>query len=369
MVEGLIPALMGAMELAGAGIAAKGTMDMMNSGKGKPKVLDDDEFIAMGNGLWDAPMKETESKKAEAKDDFKIPEELQREIPLEALKKISPEMIKKLAAGLTYNKIKERISKKKAEAKDTFKTPEEIQDVIDNGSHLSISNHPDKDGILTTLGMAGLGSPELRRIGKTGAISADTLKKLSPELMKDLATGLGLAQGSRTTSIPVPEEDLGSDYQLVSGKDIAKQVRGSESYANMMADFDPDPENNDEEEEKDKKNKKRKLDRKVDDASEKFADAMNRKITKNDAEKLADIAREGQRLDVKPNAMKDLINKGGRFAHDWRQAESLLRKVGGDAAKPLIDKLYKGTYTAEEMQQLEEAVSSLASVAKDVLMH
>lgn len=345
MVEGLIPALMGAMEAASAGTAAKGTLDMMNSGKGKPKVL--------GDGLWDEPIEGTESKKA-----FKIPEELQREIPSEALKKMSPEKIKELTARLAYNKLNELVSKKKAKSKDTFKTPEEIQRVIDDDLYLSISNHKDKDGLLTTLGMAGLSSPELRRIGKTGAISADTLKKLPPELMKDLAAGLGIAM--------TPQ---GSGYMLVSGKDIAKQVRGSESYANMMADFDPDPHNDDEEEEKDKKDKKRKLDKKVDDASKKYADAMNKKITKNGAEQLADIAREGQRLDVRPNAMKDLINKGGRFAHDWRQAESLLRKVGGDAAKPLIDKLYKGTYTAEEMQQLEEAVSSLASVAKDVLMH
>lgn len=345
MVEGLIPALMGAMEAASAGTAAKGTMDMMNSGKGGMRVL--------GDGLMDSPMKGTKSKKA-----FKIPEELQREIPSEALKKMSPEKIRELTAGLAYNKLNELVSKKEAKSKDTFTTPEEIQRIIDDDLYLSISNHKDKDGLLTTLGMAGLSSPELRRIGKTGAISADTLKKLSPELMKDLAAGLGIAM--------TPQE-VGN--MLVSGKDIAKQVRGSESYANMMADFDPDPHNDDEEEKKDKKDKKRKLDKKVDDASEKYADAMNKKITKNGAEQLADIAREGQRLDVKPNALKDLINKGGRFTHDWRQAESLLRKVGGDAAKPLIDKLYNGTYTAEEMQQLEEAVASLASVAKDVLMH
>lgn len=341
MVEGLIPALMGAMEAASAGTAAKGTLDMMNSGKGKPKVL--------GDGLMDSPMKGTKA--------FKIPEELQREIPSEALKKMSPEKIRELTAGLAYNKLNELVSKKEAKSKDTFKTPDEIQRIIDDDLYLSISNHKDKDGLLTTLSMAGLSSPELRRIGKTGAISADTLKKLSPELMKDLAAGLGIAL--------TPQ---GSGYMLVSGKDIAKQVRGSESYANMMADFDPN-DGDDDEEKKDKKDKKRKLDKKVDDASEKYADAMNKKITKNGAEQLADIAREGQRLDVKPNAMKDLINKGGRFAHDWRQAESLLRKVGGDAAKPLIDKLYKGTYTAEEMQQLEEAVSSLAEVAKDLLMH
>ena len=353
MVEGLIPALMGAMEAASAGTAAKGTMDMMNSGKGGMRVL--------GDGLMDAPRKGTKSKNV-------ITEELQREIPSEVLKKMSPEKIKELAAGLAYNKLNELVSKKKAKSKDTFETPEEIQRIIDDDLYLSIKNHSDKDGLLTTLGMAGLSSPELRRIGKTGAISADTLKKLPPELMKDLATGLGFVSGSRTTSIPVPEKDIGSDYNLVSGKDIAKQVRGSESYANMMADFDPQNDD-DEEEKKDKKDKKKKLDKKVDNASEKFADAMNKKITKNGAEQLADLAKEGQRLDVKPNTMKDLINKGGRFSHDWRQAESLLRKVGGDAAKPLIDKLYKGTYTAEEMQQLEEVVASLAEVAKDVLMH
>ena len=339
MVEGLIPALMGAMEAASAGTAAKGTLDMMNSGKDKPRVL--------GDGLMDSPS-------------GKIPEGT-----VDRINSILGELTMpgfKAITSVIGNHLDEPASKKKAKAKDTFKTPEEIQRIIDDDLYLSIKNHADKDGLLTTLGMAGLSSPELRRIGKTGAISADTLKKLSPELMKDLATGLGL---SRTTSIPVPEEDFGPKYDAVSGKDIAKQVRGSESYSNMMADFDPE-DGDDEEEKKDKKDKKRKLDRKVDNASEKFADAMNNRITKNGAEKLVDLAKEGQRLDIKPNALKDLINKGGRFSHDWRQAESLLRKAG---LAPLIEKLYDGTYTAEEMQQLEEAVSNLASVAKDVLMH
>ena len=339
MVEGLIPALMGAMEAASAGTAAKGTLDMMNSGKDKPRVL--------GDGLMDSPS-------------GKIPEGT-----VDRINSILGELTMpgfKAITSVIGNHLDEPASKKKAKAKDTFKTPEEIQRIIDDDLYLSIKNHADKDGLLTTLGMAGLSSPELRRIGKTGAISADTLKKLSPELMKDLATGLGL---SRTTSIPVPEEDFGPKYDAVSGKDIAKQVRGSESYSNMMADFDPE-DGDDEEEKKDKKDKKQKLDRKVDNASEKFADAMNKRITKDGAEKLVDLAKEGQRLDIKPNALKDLINKGGRFSHDWRQAESLLRKAG---LAPLIEKLYDGTYTAEEMQQLEEAVSNLASVAKDVLMH
>ena len=334
MVEGLIPALMGAMEAASAGTAAKGTMDMMNSGKDKTKVL--------GDGLMDSPSGEI------SKETLDKVNSILGELTLPGFKAFTK---------VIGNYLDEPASKKKAKSKDTFKTPEEIQRIIDDDLYLSIKNHSDKDGLLTTLGMAGLSSPELRRIGKTGAISADTLKKLPPELMKDLAAGLGIAMA--------PQE-VGN--MLVSGKDIARQVRGSESYANMMADFDPQ-DDDDEEEKKDKKDKKKKLDKKVDNASEKFADAMNNKITKNGAEKLADLAREGQRLDVKPNALKDLINKGGRFAHDWRQAESLLRKAGGDAAKPLIDKLYKGTYTAEELQQMEEAVASLASVAKDVLMH
>lgn len=85
MVEAaLIPGLVGAMGLAGAGTAAKGTMDMMNRGKGKSEVL--------GDGLMDSPMK---SKKA-----FKIPEELQRKIPSEVLKELSPEKIKEMAAVL-----------------------------------------------------------------------------------------------------------------------------------------------------------------------------------------------------------------------------------------------------------------------------
>ena len=340
MVEGLIPALMGAMEAASAGTAAKGTLDMMNSGKDKPKML--------GYGLMDSPS-------------GKIPEGT-----VDRINSILGELTMpgfKAITSVIGNHLDEPASKKKAKAKDTFKTPEEIQRIIDDDLYLSIKNHADKDGLLTTLGMAGLSSPELRRIGKTGAISADTLKKLSPELMKDLATGLGL---SRTTSIPVPEEDFGPKYDAVSGRDIARQVRGSESYANMMSNFDPNDDDDDEEEKKDKQDKKRELNRKVDDASEKYADAMNEKITKNGAEQLTKIAKNGQRLDIKPNALKDLINKGGRFAHDWRQAESLLRKAG---LAPLIEKLYDGTYTAEEMQQLEEVVASLASVAKDVLMH
>ena len=331
MVEGLIPALMGAMEAASAGTAAKGTMDMMNSGKGKPKVL--------GDGLMDSPSKEI------SKETLDKVNSILGELTMPGFKAIT---------SVIGNYLDEPASKKKAKSKDTFKTPEEIQDVIDDDLYLSIKNHSDKDGLLTTLGMAGLGSPELRKISSTGKIPSEVLKKLPPELMKDLAAGLGIAMTPK-----------GSGYMLVSGKDIAKQARGSESYANMMADFDPE-DGDDEEEKKDKKNKKRELDRKVDDASEKFADAMNKKITKDGAEKLTEVAKNGQRLDVKPNTMKDLINKGGRFSHDWRQAESLLRKAG---LAPLIEKLYNGTYTAEEMQQLEEAVSSLAEVAKDVLMH
>ena len=130
-----------------------------------------------------------------------------------------------------------------------------------------------------------------------------------------------------------------------------------------MSNFDPN-DDDDEEKKKDKKDKKRELNRKVDETSEKVAEAMNEKITEKGAEQLTKIAKNGQRLDVKPNALKDLINKGGRFAHNWQQAEALLRKAG---LVPLIDKLYEGTYTAEEMQQLEEVVSSLAEVAKDVL--
>ena len=350
MVEGLIPALMGAMEAASAGTAAKGTMDMMNSGKGKSGVL--------GDGLMDS-LSMGSSSKGISKETLDKVNSILGELTLPGFKAFTK---------VIGNYLDEPASEKKAKSKGTFKTPEEIQDVIDSDSHLSIGNHKDKDGLLTTLGMAGLSSPELRMISRTGAIPSEVLKKLPPELMKDLATGLGFVSGSRTTSIPVPEEDFGPKYDAVSGKDIARQVRGSESYSAMMSPYDPQNDD-DEEEKKDKKDKKRKLDRKVDNASEKYADAMNKKITKNGAEQLADIAREGQRLDIKPNTVKDLINKGGRFSHDWRQAESLLRKVGGDAAKPLLDKLYNGTYTAEEMQQLEEAVANLASVAKDVLMH
>lgn len=348
MVEAaLIPGLVGAMGLAGAGTAAKGTLDMMNSGKGKTRVL--------GDGLSDSLSMGSSS----------------GEIPKEALDKINSILGTLMHPGFTTltkvvsRYIDEPASKKDAKSKKDFKAPKEIQDVIDSGSHLSISGHSDKDGLLTTLGMAGLGSPEIRKISSTGKIPSEVLKKMPPELMKDLAAGLGIAQGSKTTSIPVSEKDIGSDYNLVSGRDIARQVRGSESYSAMMSPYDPQNDD-DEEEKKDKQDKKRELNRKVDDASEKYADAMNEKITKNSAEQLTEVAKNGQRLDIKPNALKDLINKGGRFAHDWRQAESVLRKAG---LAPLIDKLYDGTYTAEEMQQLEEAVSNLASIAKDVLMH
>ena len=352
MVEAaLIPGLVGAMEAAGAGTAAKGTLDMMNSGKGKTRVL--------GDGLSDSLSMGSSS----------------GEIPKEALDKINSALWGLVLPGSkTFTKIFHSYlannpdaltSKKGAKSKKDFKAPKEIQDVIDSGSHLSISGHSDKDGLLTTLGMAGLGSPEIRKISSTGKIPSEVLKKMPPELMKDLAAGLGIAQGSKTTSIPVSEKDIGSDYNLVSGRDIARQVRGSESYSAMMSPYDPQNDD-DEEEKKDKQDKKRELNRKVDDASEKYADAMNEKITKNSAEQLTEVAKNGQRLDIKPNALKDLINKGGRFAHDWRQAESVLRKAG---LAPLIDKLYDGTYTAEEMQQLEEAVSNLASIAKDVLMH
>ena len=345
MVEAaLIPGLVGAMEAAGAGTAAKGTLDMMNSGKGKTRVL--------GDGLTGSSSEG---------------------IPKEALDKINSALwglvlpgsktFTKIIGSYLANNPDALTSKKGAKSKKDFKAPKEIQDVIDSGSHLSISGHSDKDGLLTTLGMAGLGSPELRKISSTGKIPSEVLKKLPPELMKDLATGLGIAQGSKTTSIPVPEKDIGSDYQSVSGRDIARQIRGSESYSSMMSNFDPN-DDDDEEKKKDKKDKKRELNRKVDEASNKYAKAMNEKITEKGAEQLTEVAKNGQRLDVKPNALKDLINKGGRFAHDWRQAESVLRKAG---LAPLIDKLYDGTYTAEEMQQLEEAVSNLASIAKDVL--
>lgn len=337
MVEAaLMPGLIGAMGAAGAGTAAKGTMDMMNSGKGKTRVLGDrlTDSLSMGSSSG--------------------------ELPKEALDKINSALWGLVLPGSkTFTKIigsylVEPESKKKAKSKKDFKNPKEIQDVIDNGSHLSISGHSDKDGLLTTLGMAGLGSPEIRKISSTGKIPSEVLKKLPPELMKDLAAGLGIEMTPK-----------GSGNMLVSGRDIARQVRGSESYSAMMSPYDPQ-DDDDEKDKKDKQDKKRELNRKVDDASEKYADAMNEKITKNGAEQLTEVAKNGQRLDVKPNALKDLINKGGRFAHDWRQAESVLRKAG---LAPLIDKLYDGTYTAEEMQQLEEAVSNLASIAKDVLMH
>lgn len=339
MVEAaLIPGLVGAMEAAGAGTAAKGTLDMMNSGKGKTRVL--------GDGLTDSLSMGSSS----------------GEIPKEALDKINSALwglvlpgsktFTKIIGSYLTNNPDALTSKKGAKSKNAFKNPKEIQDVIDSGSHLSISGHSDKDGLLTTLGMAGLGSPELRKISSTGKIPSEVLKKMPPELMKDLAAGLGIEM--------TPQ---GSGNMLVSGRDIARQVRGSESYANMMSNFDPNNDD-DEEDKKDKQDKKRKLNRKVDEASDKFAESMNEKITKKGAEQLTEVAKNGQRLDIKPNALKDLINKGGRFAHDWRQAESVLRKAG---LAPLIDKLYDGTYTAEEMQQLEEAVSNLASIAKDVL--
>lgn len=328
----LIPELVKALTLAGAGAVAV---------NGAKKMMDENKEGMLGDAPISAPKQKLTSRN-------EVTKEIQREIPSEDLKKISPKKIKELTAGLAYNKLNELVSKK------DFKAPKEIQDVIDSGSHLSISGHSDKDGLLTTLGMAGLGSPEIRKISSTGKIPSEVLKKMPPELMKDLAAGLGIEMTPK-----------GSGNMLVSGRDIARQVRGSESYSAMMSPYDPQ-DDDDEKDKKDKQDKKRELNRKVDDASEKYADAMNEKITKNGAEQLTEVAKNGQRLDVKPNALKDLINKGGRFAHDWRQAESVLRKAG---LAPLIDKLYDGTYTAEEMQQLEEVVANLASIAKDVLMH
>lgn len=293
--EALIPGLVQALGLGAAGTAAKGTMDMMNSDTGKTRVL--------GDGLTD-----------------------------------------KLA----------ETPKKGLKPKETFKTPKEIQDVIDNDLFLSISNHPDKEGLLTTLSMAGLGSPELKKISNKGAIPASALKRLSPELMKDLAMGLGITMAPQS-------EEKGPKYDAVSGKQIANQIRGNASYSNMMAPFEPDPEDN-EDKKKEKKDKKKELDRKVDDASEKVADAMNEKITKEGAKELGKLAKDGQRLDVKPNTVKDLINQGGKFSKVWQQVRPYLEDMG---LGPLIDRLYNGSFTADEMQKLSDTVSKLAEVARD----
>ena len=293
--EALIPSLVQALGLGAAGTAAKGTMDTMNSDTDKTKVL--------GDGLTD-----------------------------------------KLA----------ETPKKELKPKETFKTPKEIQDVIDNDLFLSISNHPDKEGLLTTLSMAGLSSPELKKIHNKGAIPASALKRLSPELMKDLATGLGITMAPQS-------EEKGPKYDAVSGKQIANQIRGNASYSNMMAPFEPDP-GDDDDSKKEKKDKKKELDRKVDDASEKVADAMNDKITKEGAKDLGKLAKDGQRLDVKPNTVKDLINQGGKFSKAWQQARPYLEKNG---LKPLVDKLYDGSFTADEMQKLSDTISKLAEVARD----
>lgn len=293
--EALIPGLVQALGLGAAGTAAKGTIDMMNSDTGKTKVLGD-------------------------------------------------ELTDKLA----------ETPKKEVKPKETFKTPKEIQDVIDNDLYLSISNHPDKEGLLTTLGMAGLGSPELKKIYNKGAIPASALKRLSPELMKDLAMGLGITMAPQS-------EEKGPKYDAVSKKQVANQIRSNASYSNMMAPFEPDPDDDDDSK-KEKKDKKRQLDRKVDDASEKIADAMNEKITKKGAKELGKLAKDGQRLDVKPNTVKDLINQGGKFSKAWQQARPYLEKVG---LGHLIDRLYDGSFTADEMQKLSDTISKLAEVARD----
>lgn len=293
--EVLIPALVQALGLGAAGTAAKGIRDTMNSDTGETKVL--------GGGLTD-----------------------------------------KLA----------ETPKKGLKPKETFKTPKEIQDVIDNDLYLSISNHPDKEGLLTTLGMAGLSSPELKKIHNKGVIPASALKKLSPELMKDLAMGLGITMAPQS-------EEKGPKYDAVSGKQVASQIRSNASYNNMMAPFEPDPDDDDDRK-KEKKDKKRELDRKVDDASEKVADAMNDKITKNGVKDLGELAKDGQRLDVKPNTVKDLINQGGKFSKAWQRARPYLEEKG---LGPLIDKLYDGSFTADEMQKLADTIAKLAEVAKD----
>ena len=291
----LIPSLVQSLGLGAAGTAAKGTMDMMNSDTSKTRVLGD-------------------------------------------------ELTDKLAEK----------PKKGVKPKETFKTPKEIQDVIDNDLYLSISNHPDKEGLLTTLGMAGLSSPELKKIHNKGVIPASALKRLSPELMKDLAMGLGITMAPQS-------EEKGPKYDAVSGKHIANQIRGNASYSNMMAPFEPDPDDDDDSK-KEKKDKKKELDRKVDDASEKVADAMNEKIAKEGAKELGKIAKDGQRLDVKPNTVKDLINQGGKFSKVWQQVRPYLENMG---LGPLIDRLYDGSFTADEMQKLSDTVSKLAEVAKD----
>ena len=293
--EALIPSLVQALGLGAAGAAAKGTMDTMNSGTGETRVIGD-------------------------------------------------ELTDKLA----------ETPKKGLKPKETFKTPKEIQDVIDNDLYLSISNHPDKEGLLTTLGMAGLSSPELKKIYKKGVIPASALKKLSPELMKDLAMGLGITMAPQS-------EEKGPKYDAVSGKQVASQIRGNASYSNMMSPFEPDP-NDDDDRKKEKKDKKRELDRKVDDASGKVADAMNDKITKEGAKDLGELAKAGQRLDVKPNTLKDLINQGGKFSKAWQQTRPYLEKNG---LKPLVDKLYDGSFTADEMQKLADTITKLAEVARD----
>lgn len=164
MVEAaLIPALVGAMGAAGAGTAAKGTLDMMNSGKGKTRVL--------GDGLMGSPMKGAESKKA-----FKIPEELQRKIPSEVLKELSPEKIMEMAAilGIPMN---EAPKKKKM-------MPREMSKV-------------DKIEAMLLLAEGGLSTKEINEIEKNGfTMTKGQFARVPEHIQKKLAklTGLEVEQ-------------------------------------------------------------------------------------------------------------------------------------------------------------------------------
>lgn len=148
MVEAaLIPGLIGAMEAAGAGTAAKGTLDMMNSGKGKTRVLGEEKL--------DWPTKEPfdSEKLRNAADFMKIPlptavkagllvtlamgglssrevKNIERKgyIPYEVIQKLDADTLNDMADMLGLEKVPEKLRKKVANM-----TNEDIEDSVNGG--------------------------------------------------------------------------------------------------------------------------------------------------------------------------------------------------------------------------------------------
>lgn len=72
--------------------------------------------------------------------------------------------------------------------------------------------------LMVMLGEGGLSTPELRQIEKTGYISEKALKKLSPEVIKNV-------EGLTGVSMAFPEPSKGSGTPPVTGTTVKKQTR------------------------------------------------------------------------------------------------------------------------------------------------